>query len=235
MLAQALQANKIPTLVCVTTEYGEAMLTPDASLRVCTGKQPASSLAALLKQESPRLVIDATHPYALSISRSLVSACREANVNYLRVSRQFSTEDGYLAFSNMDEILVWLQEQPGIIFSALGAKEAATLTAIPDYRERIWLRILPSLESLRGCLALGYPAGHIICMQGPFSREMNTAMLRASNADILLTKDSGTAGGFAEKLAAAHELGITAAVWKRPEENGCSLEELLGRITGGTL
>lgn len=42
-------------------------------------------------------------------------------------------------------------------------------------------------------------------MKGPFSEEMNYAMLRETNARILLTKESGAAGGFPENCAVRKE------------------------------
>ena len=51
--------------------------------------------------------------------------------------------------------------------------------------------------------SLGFVGKHLICMQGPFSRELNTAMLRQFDAAYLVTKDSGKVGGFEEKLAVA--------------------------------
>ena len=55
-------------------------------------------------------------------------------------------------------------------------------------------------------------------MQGPFSAEMNAALIRQTGAEILVTKDTGASGGFAEKLAAAHETGIRTLIIARPRE-----------------
>ena len=64
-------------------------------------------------------------------------------------------------------------------------------------------------------------------MQGPFSTEMNTLFLRQTKAEWLLTKDSGRAGGFQEKVEAARENGTRVVVIRRPEEDGISLEEAM--------
>ena len=64
-------------------------------------------------------------------------------------------------------------------------------------------------------------------MQGPFSAEMNAALIRQTGAEILVTKDTGASGGFAEKLAAAHETGIRTLIIARPrKESGRSLAEM---------
>mgnify|MGYP002243714069 CR=1 FL=1 len=64
-------------------------------------------------------------------------------------------------------------------------------------------------------------------MQGPFSRELNTAMLRETKAEFLVTKESGAAGGFADKVQAARDTKATCVVIARPtQETGDSLEEV---------
>lgn len=235
-LAESLQRKNISTLVCVATEYGETLLASGGSLRVHTGRLTAEEIASLIALERPRMVIDATHPYASSIRKNLKSACQIMGTPYLRVLRDAFPATDCVTFETMPELISWLNSQSGIIFSMLGAKEASSLTAVSDYAKRVWLRVLPSIESLGACLGAGFLAKQIVCMQGPFSEEMNVAMLRTANADILVTKESGLAGGFPEKLAAAKKLSIQIAVLKRPrDENGFALQELLRQIEQGTL
>ena len=155
---------------------------------------------------------------------------------YLRVLRDAYPLTDCSTFETMQALVSWLNTQPGIIFSMLGAKEAVALTAVSNYASRVWLRVLPSIESLSACINAGFKAKQIICMQGPFSEEMNLAMLRAANTNILITKESGATGGFPEKRSAAKQLGIQIAVLKRPaQESGLPLQALLRRIEEGTV
>jgi len=235
-LAECLQERRISALVCVATEYGTAQLRPGGTLGVHTGGLDEAGMAALLRAERPRLVLDATHPYADDVSRKIRAACGEAGVPYHRVLRPSETAEGCEFFSDMAELLAWLRGQSGVIFSALGAKEASALTAVPDYENRVWLRILPGVKGLSACLDAGFPPRHIICMQGPFSREMNEAMFRAAGAAILLTKESGAAGGFAEKAEAARRCGMTVAVLRRPQDDpGEDVAAWLTRIREGRI
>lgn len=230
-LAALLKKKKIRTLVCVATEYGETLLEAGGSVEVHTGRLDEVATVALIRQQKPRLVLDATHPYAEQVSRNLHAACKSANTPYLRVKRERVSEDGVAVFPTMDALIHWLNTTDGIIFSGLGVKEARALTAVTGFESRVWLRILPAAEGLNACVAAGFPARHIICMQGPFSGELNAAMFRAVGATILITKESGAAGGFPEKLAAARECGMTVAALKRPdEESGLTLEEVKNMI-----
>ena len=70
-------------------------------------------------------------------------------------------------------------------------------------------------------------------MQGPFSRAFNTALMRELGIAVMVTKASGKAGGFAEKVAAAHDCGIEAVVVARPAaEEGYTMDEAKRELEG---
>ena len=66
----------------------------------------------------------------------------------------------------------------------------------------------------------------LILEKGPFSVEQNIAHLKLSGAEILVTKESGAAGGFPEKLEAAKLCGVDVIVLKRPVESGNTMDEI---------
>lgn len=114
-----------------------------------------------------------------------------------------------------------------------GSKELFHFAGIAGAEERLYARVLPLAEGIAACTRIGLKGSHILAMQGPFSYEMNLAMLRAAGASYLVTKESGRAGGFQEKLDAAFKLGCQVIVVKRPKEEegqGESLEELTAWI-----
>ncbi len=235
-LAVLLRKKNIPALVCVATEYGESLLDTGDSAAVRSGRLDQAGMIMLIRAEAPCCVIDATHPYAAEAGQNIRVACEKTGVRYIRVLRESAGDTDCIEFADMEALTIWLNHTNGTVFSSLGAKEAAQLTAVMDYRERVWLRILPLPDGLSACLNAGFPASHIICMQGPFSQELNAAMFRATGASILLTKESGVAGGFPEKLTAARKCGMTVAVLARPcIEDGLKLGELMQRIEEGTL
>ncbi|MEL7607986.1 MAG: precorrin-6A reductase [Bacillota bacterium] len=235
-LAELLSAKGTPTLVLVATEYGEALLDAGGSVAVRGGRLDEAAIAALIRKEAPRCVIDATHPYAAEAGANIRAACQKTGVKRLRVLRESTPGAGCVEFSDMDALIGWLNGRDDTVFSSLGTKEAAALARVCGYKERVWLRILPSPEGLCACIEAGFPPARIICMQGPFSKELNAAMFRATGASTLITKDSGIAGGFPEKLAAARECGMTVAVLARPRrENGLTLGELKQRIEENAL
>ena len=228
-----LQRQEIDALVCVATEYGETLLPAGGSISVRAGRLDEPAMRTLIVEQTPRIVVDATHPYASIVSQNLRTACAGTHTPYLRIKRARAQEDGVVMFSDLTTLVDWLNNEDGTIFSSLGAKEARALTAVHGYEQRVWLRILPLADGLSDCVAMGYPPKHIICMQGPFSSELNAAMFRAAGAHILVTKESGATGGFPEKIAAARDCGMITAVLARPvEEDGVSVEEAIARIEG---
>ena len=82
---------------------------------------------------------------------------------------------------------------------------------------------LPLPGAITKCIDAGFSPSHVIGMQGPFTRELNEAMLRQVGAQWLVTKDSGTVGGTAEKLAAARDVGARCIVVTRPAEGSGAL------------
>lgn len=240
-LARFLDEQGRSAMVCVATEYGASLAVSrgDVTFQVKTGRMDADRMQQLLREQQPRLVIDATHPYADEAKRNIRTACEAMGVPCWRVRREPETEeaDGILTFPTMEAILLWLNRNPGVVFSTLGAKEAAALGTIRGAEERLWLRVLPMEESLRRVREAKLPARHIIAMQGPFSQALNEAMFRETKADILLTKDSGKVGGFAEKCRAARACGMTVLVLARPEEIGVylTLDEIKSHLREGIL
>ncbi|MGM9534845.1 MAG: precorrin-6A/cobalt-precorrin-6A reductase, partial [Intestinibacter sp.] len=78
-------------------------------------------------------------------------------------------------------------------------------------------RVLPTSEVLTSCEGLGLNADNIIAMKGPFSEEMNIATYKQYNIDLLITKESGVAGGFLEKVNACKALNIPVVIISRKQ------------------
>lgn len=242
-LSELLAELGMAARVCVATEYGRALLDADPSLadagQVCvdSGRLDVAGMIDLLNREQPRLVIDATHPFALVVHENIRQACERLNLCRLRVLRpreETPPEPDVRYFERLDEMIDWLNGNDEIVFASLGAKEAARLTAVREFERRVFLRLLPDPENLRRCLDLGWPPAHLICMQGPFSDALNQALFQSCQARILVSRESGAAGGMAQKLAAARACDMQIALLVRPPEtDGVSLasaEELLRQM-----
>jgi precorrin-6Y C5,15-methyltransferase (decarboxylating) len=153
---------------------------------------------------------------------------------YVRVLREESRlpleKQVYYADSVADSVAK-LEGTQGNVLVTTGSKELAAYTALKDYRQRIYARVLSLPQVVQSCSELGIEGKHLICMQGPFSREMNCALIRQVNASWMVTKESGKNGGFLEKYQAALECGCKLMVIGRPlKEEGLSPEQVIKKL-----
>ena len=104
------------------------------------------------------------------------------------------------------------------VFLTTGARnlapyaEAARRTGVP-----LAVRILDAPESPAACRAAGIPEDRIIAGRGPFSLQENLAAIRRFDIGVIVTKESGRAGGFDAKLAAAQQANCRLIVLRRPD------------------
>lgn len=227
ILCNLLARNKVRTYACVATEYGSFSYEKSEYLNIHAGRLTSEEMTALLEEIKPELVLDATHPYAVEVTENIRSACERFGVCYQRVRRESGIHSDQAVYVESTEAAVaFLKETQGNILLTTGSKELSKYAELPDYQERIYARVLSLPEVIESCSRLGITGKHLIGMQGPFSKEMNEAMLRQFSCKYLVTKDTGKAGGFQEKLEAAHICGVIPVVIGRPlEEKGLTLAE----------
>lgn len=242
LLAEYCHQQEIEAYVSVVSGYGADLLPESEYLHVLSGRMAGEAMEGFMKRASIRAVFDATHPYAAEATRNIKEACGRARVSYLRVTRESAAAENpggdsgkgpAAAFASqvvyvhsIEEAVCYLKDREGDILVTTGSKELAAYTALPGYEERLYVRVLPSCAAISACEDIGIRGKRIIAMQGPFSEEMNRAMMRQLGVRYLVTKEAGTAGGFLEKLSAAEALSVTAVVIGRPleEGDGISLE-----------
>ena len=138
-----------------------------------------------------------------------------------QTGEQQAEEQNYMArkyFQNTAACVEALKKTEGKIFLTTGSKELSVFCREETIRKRLVVRVLPGMESLQECVRNGLEGRQIIAMQGPFSKEMNLAMIRQYQASVLVTKESGKTGGEDTKLAAAGEAQIPSYIILRPDE-----------------
>lgn len=199
-------------------------------IKVLRGRMDRYQMEEFIRNQGIHLVIDATHPHARLVSEEIQEACGRTGVRLercLRAEGEQNKARDWVEVDSIQEAVSFLSSVSGVIFATTGSKELEVLCQIPDYQKRVYARVLPTSNVLKKCEKLGITGSHLIAMQGPFSTEINTLFLRQTKAEWLLTKDSGRAGGFQEKVEAARENGTRVVVIRRPEEDGISLEEAM--------
>lgn len=205
------------------------------------GRMEEAEMLTLFLEEKPVMIIDATHPYAVEATAHIKTAAKRYRQDsqiqecvYYRVLRSLSEaesmtqkETGVIYCADMEQAVAYLNHTAGNILVTTGSKQLDELCKLKEYAARIYLRILPNPDMLQECLKKGFPAEHVICMQGPFSEEMNVAMLHEYNICYMLTKQSGRTGGYPQKMEAARRCGVVPVVIVPPQEaDGVSVEEM---------
>lgn len=217
VLAAAIQEKGLPVLVTVTSAYGET-LALENGLKVHAGPLNGDALFQLIEKNDVKLLVDATHPYAMQASVTAMEASRRAGISCYRYERPLSAivEPFIHSFSTIEELCTRVEQEPGNVLLTLGSNQLQKFSGLKN-QDHLYIRMLPVPALIEKCLELGFRADHIVGMQGPFSTEFNCALIRQWDISVIVTKDSAAPGGFAEKLEAARQTGIRLFLLSRPE------------------
>ena len=237
-LSEYLAAAKIEHTICVATEYGKVVLNEHSLVNVHQGRLNQKEIEEFLKDGRITVVVDATHPFAKEITRNIKVVIEKMHsqgmeISYLRLKRDniVQREDKITYFETNEACAKVLEGTKGNILLTVGAKELSKYCIFKDIKRRLYVRVLPSMESISVCTEQGICGKQIIAMQGPFRTEMNQAIIKQYNISYLVTKESGISGGYLEKLEAAKEIGIELFVIGRPkEEEGYSFSEICSKL-----
>jgi precorrin-6Y C5,15-methyltransferase (decarboxylating) len=226
-LAEYLNRYEIETHVCVATEYGEKLMVEGEFLHIRAGRMTDEEMAEMMQKEGFTLTVDATHPYAALVSENIRKACERTGTEYIRLMRASLGESGSCTcVASVKEAVEFLKHTRGNILVTTGSKELHLFTELPGYQERVYARVLSTPEVAASCKKLGFEGKHLICMQGPFGEDLNTAMLRHVDAAWMVTKESGKNGGYEEKLRAAEKAGAKVVLVGRPAEAVQGMSEM---------
>ena len=203
-------------IVSVTTDYGEELL-KFFKVKVFKGKIEKEEIRNFIDKNQIDTIIDTSHPYAENISRNILESIDLEKINYLRYERAKSIENNEYTFESVEKLIDYINQnmKDEIILSTLGSKAIPNLAKIEN--NKVFLRILPTVESIKSAIEHSFLPKNIIAIQGPFSKEFEEEMLKFYKASVLLTKDSGEAGGGLEKVEVCKKLGIKCLIVSRPK------------------
>jgi precorrin-6A/cobalt-precorrin-6A reductase len=168
------------------------------------------------------LVLDATHPFAVRITRIAQGVCERIRMPYVRYERpDWIPPAGTHFAESYAAAAVALPSLGSRVMLTIGAKQLKHFTPLHD-RLTMYARILPSPISLRQAVDSGFAEENLVRQRPPFTVEQNRELLRRYNVDVLVTKASGREGGVVEKVTAARELDMKVLMIRRPEPTGSS-------------
>ncbi len=208
-LARLLAARGVPA----TLSYAGRTATPRAQpvpVRV-GGFGGVEGLACYLRDEAVTHLVDATHPFAATMSANAVAAANAAGVPLLALTRpawQPVAGDRWTHVPDIAGAVAALEGAPRRILLALGRLHVATFAAMPQHHYVLRFVDAPAEPPpLRD--------HYLIVDRGPFTPEGDRALLKAHGIDLVLCKNAGGAGAEA-KLIAARSMGIPVLMIDRP-------------------
>jgi precorrin-6A/cobalt-precorrin-6A reductase len=217
-LADALLEAGYQVLVSTATD-APLTLPEHPRLRSRHGRLDAEAMAELMRREGMRVLIDAAHPYASQARQQARQAAALLDLPCLRWERPGTDFSGFpIRWAEDHEeaaALAFADGRPVLLTT--GSRHLAPyvmqsrLTDIP-----LRARVLPHAESRLAVEQTGLAAEEVIFGQGPFSVEENRDHIRKHAIGVLVTKDSGEAGGVPAKLLAARLEGCEVIVVRRP-------------------
>jgi precorrin-6A/cobalt-precorrin-6A reductase len=171
----------------------------------------AEGLAAYLREARVTHLVDATHPFAATMSANAVAAARLAGIPLLALTRPAWDPvlgDQWTRVADIEDAVAALAGPPRRILLALGRMHVADFAAMPQHHYVLRFVDAPTVPPI-------LPHHVLIVDRGPFTPEGDRALMEAHDIDLVVCKNAGGKGAEA-KLVAARALGIPVLMIDRP-------------------
>ncbi|MDV5824296.1 cobalt-precorrin-6A reductase [Sphingobium naphthae] len=174
-----------------------------------------AGLADYLRHHRVTHLVDATHPFAATMSGHSMEAARLAGVPHVALTRQAwepVAGDRWTRIADIDSAVAALAGQARRIMLALGRMHVAAFAAQPQHHYLLRFVDAPGQPP---CL----PRHSLIVDRGPFTAAADRALMQAHAIDLVVCKNAGGNGADA-KLIAARDLGLPVLMIDRPAVPG---------------
>lgn len=168
-------------------------------------------LADYLREHRVTHLVDATHPFAATMSVHAVDAARLAGVAHVALTRpawEPTTEDCWTRVADIDGAVAALAGPARRVMLALGRIHVEAFAAQPQHH--YLLRFVDTPERVPAL-----PDHSLIVDRGPFTVTGDVSLMRKHAIDLVVCKNAGGQGAEA-KLLAAREIGLPVVMIDRP-------------------
>jgi cobalt-precorrin-5B (C1)-methyltransferase len=177
-----------------------------------TGAMTAADMEAFCRDHDVRLFIDAGHPFASELHRTIAQAAQVLGLPVVRMERRYPPRDPRFLWCEDYADVCRLADRLGLrrVLALTGVQTIARLKPLWQTAERdCWFRILPREDSRLKAEAAGFPADHLLYYPSDSLPDVPF--------EAMITKESGESGGYQEKVEDALLRGWKVLVVKRPE------------------
>lgn len=217
--AQALDGLGIPVVASVTADDARRLYAGLRHVEARAGPLPREALRQALLETGASAVVDATHPFATSISRTAVQVSLELGIPYVRVERDELPDEASSAFVvvHASEDALW---SSGVlrgrrVLLTIGTKGLAAWGARSG-EATFYVRVMDRASSVARALAAGFPPERVIPMDPPVPEADERALWRRLEVEAVVAKASGPPGGEDVKRRVASSLGVPLHLLRRP-------------------
>lgn len=171
-----------------------------------------AGLAAYLRETGVTHLVDATHPFAATMSANALEAARIAGIPHAALTRpawEPAPGDDWTAVPDIASAVEALAGPPRRIMLALGRMHVAAFAARPQHHYLLRFVDAPNQPP-------ALPRHTLAVDRGPFSLSGDTQLLRNHAIDLVVCKNAGGSGARA-KLLAARDLGLPVLMIERPK------------------
>ncbi len=209
--------------VLVSTATDESLQIGDhPSISRRYGRLNYEQMVALVEEQQIIALVDATHPYASEVHQTARWVAKQTGRLYLRYQRQgmFASHPGWVVAKDHYEAakIACKRGTPVLLTTGSRHLEPYVVEATRSHVQ-LFARVLDHPESIFACDTAGLKKSGRILGRGPFSIEQNRALIRQHKIAVIVSKDSGKAGGVEEKWRAAEMEGCIFIVVQRPDES----------------
>ena len=185
-----------------STKTGEQDIALHHGIRI-DGAMDAAAMTAFCQQHDIRLMVDAAHPFASQLHKTIAQVAASIGLHVIRYERLYPPRDS--SFTWIDD---YSQVPTNIhtLLATTGVQSISKLKWLESHGVKVIYRILNRESSLQ----LAYGQGVTDDQLCFYEDEL------LPDAEAILLKESGVSGGFNEKIAAAKDKDMRIIVLKRP-------------------
>lgn len=207
-------------VVSTATEYGQQLYKDYKVKYINSRPLDDDGFSGLIRKYNIKVFVDASHPYAQIVSKTLMKVCEDMNIEYIRYERKgyfdgIDDEKDIIMIDEYNQLEETLSFIEGNVLNTTGSNNVELIMNC-NIKNRIIHRVLPSPTVIKRLIDVGVGIEDIIAIKGPFGSHINTGIIKEYNIKALITKDSGKEGGIEEKIIAARENKIKIIVIKKP-------------------
>ena len=181
-----------------------------------TGAMTADDIVAFCKEHKIGCIVDAAHPFAENLHKTIDEARHALGVPVIRLQRVFPKHiKGVTYCSDYEDAIAKMQEAK--VNKLLALTGANTISKLK--RSNAIFRILNRPESIALAKSSGLADDQLIFYNESLeipTVEDEKKVMGEVGCDAIITKESGESGGFEVKVKAALELGLKVFVVEHP-------------------